>query len=84
MNGVPSTAWVYFAQNGDPLLDLYPVGDFNGDGKVGFQDFFILIDGFGKKIDEVGFNALFDLDRNSKVGFSDFFLLTDHFGERKR
>jgi hypothetical protein len=49
-------------------------GDFDGDGTVGFKDFFIFADVFGTTSD-VG-----DLDGDGIVGFSDFFLFADNFG----
>ncbi len=47
--------------------------DFDGDGVVGFSDFFLFADAFG------GSDPRFDLDGSGSVDFADFFLLADHF-----
>ncbi len=52
--------------------------DFDGDGEVGFSDFFLFAEAFG------GGDPRFDLDGNGVVDFSDFFLFADHFGRRQR
>ena len=49
--------------------------DFDGDGNVGFGDFFLFADGFG------GNDPTLDLDADGVVGFGDFFLFADHFGQ---
>ena len=51
------------------------VADFDGDGEVGFSDFFLFADAFG------GSEARFDLDGDGSVGFADFFLLANHFAD---
>jgi len=55
------------------------VGDFNGDGSVLFDDFFLFVDYFGSTAD--GEAALFDLDGDGAIGIGDFFLFADHFGQ---
>ena len=59
-----------------------PVGaaaaDFDGDGEVGFDDFFLFADAFG------GSDERFDLDGNGAVDLADFFLFADHFGQPAR
>ncbi len=52
--------------------------DFDGDGQVGFGDFFLFVDYFGTS------EPHFDLDGDGQVGFGDFFLLADHFGQPAR
>ena len=52
--------------------------DFDGDGEVGFADFFEFADAFGSS------DPRFDLDASGEVGFSDFFLLADYFGQPER
>ena len=52
--------------------------DFDGDGEVGFDDFFLFADAFG------GSNERFDLDGNGAVDLADFFLFADHFGQPAR
>ena len=52
--------------------------DFDGDGEVDFEDFFLFAQYFG------GTNPHFDLDGDGEVGFGDFFLFTEHFGQPAR
>jgi len=56
------------------------VGDFSGDGRVDFSDFFIFADQFGKDV-EVG--STFDLNPDGRVDFSDFFVFADQFGKSR-
>jgi subtilisin-like proprotein convertase family protein len=56
--------------------------DFNGDGKVDFDDFFMFADAFGRKRGEAGYDAKFDLDGGGTVDFNDFFMFADDFGKR--
>ena len=53
-----------------------PSPDFDGDGEVGFGDFFLFANAFGSS------DARFDLDGDGNVGFTDFFLFADAFGKR--
>jgi hypothetical protein len=53
-------------------------GDFDGSGKVDFNDFFMFADGFG------GSDPLYDLDTSGKVDFNDFFIFADYFGKDER
>ncbi len=50
-------------------------GDFDGNGKVAFDDFFLFADAFGSA------NPGFDLSGNGIVDFDDFFLFADNFGK---
>ncbi len=52
--------------------------DFDGDGEVGFGDFFVFAEAFG------GSDPRFDLDGSGTVDFNDFFLFAEHFGQRAR
>ena len=52
--------------------------DFDGDGDVGFSDFFLFADAFG------GSDPRFDLDGSGSVDFGDFFLLADYFADPAR
>ncbi len=54
------------------------VGDFNGDGSVLFDDFFLFVDYFGQT--GTGEAEPFDLDGSGSVDFGDFFLFVDNFG----
>jgi hypothetical protein len=55
--------------------------DFNGNGRVDFDDFFLFAEGFGARQGEARFNARFDLDGNGRVDFDDFFLFAKDFGK---
>ena len=52
--------------------------DFDGDGVVGFSDFFLLAEAFG------GSEPRFDLDASGSVDFDDFFLFAESFAEPER
>ena len=54
-------------------------GDFNGDGTVTLDDFFLFVDVFDQPAE--GDAAKFDLDGNNQVGLSDFFIFVDNFGK---
>ena len=54
-------------------------GDFNGDGAVTFDDFFLFVDFFGQPAE--GDAAAFDLDGGGTVDFNDFFTFVDNFGK---
>ena len=54
-------------------------GDFNGDGGVRFDDFFLFVDFFGQSA--TGEAAAYDLDGGGSVDFSDFFIFVDNFGK---
>ncbi len=54
------------------------VGDFNGDGSVLFDDFFLFVDFFGQA--SVGAAIPYDLDGSGRVDFADFFVFSDNFG----
>ena len=69
------------------VADLEPVSfsatakatpDFDGDGEVGFGDFFLFAEAFG------GSDPRFDLDASGSVDFADFFLFAEHFGQPAR
>ena len=57
---------------------LVPAPDFDGDGEVGFADFFLFSEHFG------GTDPRFDLDASGSVDFADFFLFAEHFGQPAR
>ena len=52
--------------------------DYNGNGTVDLQDFFLFADAFGKPANED--NKRFDLNGNDAVDLADFFLFADSFG----
>ena len=49
--------------------------DFDGDGRIDFDDFFLFAGAFG------GTNPLFDLDRSGRVDLDDFFIFATDFGK---
>ncbi|MBI2504545.1 MAG: T9SS type A sorting domain-containing protein, partial [Candidatus Latescibacteria bacterium] len=53
--------------------------DFDGDGSIGFDDFFLFADAFGKSAATAG--AAYDLDGDGSIGFDDFFVFADLFGK---
>ena len=55
-------------------------GDFDGNDRVDFSDFFLFADQFGK---EVPVGSPYDLSPDGKVDFSDFFVFADQFGESR-
>lgn len=56
--------------------------DFSGDGKVGFEDFLLLVEHFGNHLLDPDFDPKVDLDDDGTVGFSDFLLFADDFGKK--
>jgi hypothetical protein len=56
------------------------VGDFDGGGDVGFNDFLLFVAQFGKTSADVDFDATFDLDADGAVGFLDFLRFAEFFG----
>jgi hypothetical protein len=58
------------------------VGDFDGNGEVGFTDFLQFAQNFGKKSGEDGFDGAFDFDKNNEVGFTDFLTFAQQFGKK--
>ena len=56
------------------------VGDFDGSGDVGFSDFLIFVDQFGKTSGDADFNPAMDLDNDNMVGFNDFLVFAAFFG----
>ena len=52
--------------------------DFDGDGEVGFEDFFLFAGSFG------GSDPRFDLDASGVVDLADFFLFAESFGQPQR
>ena len=55
------------------------IGDLNGDGKVGFDDFLTLSGNFGEKVDT---RAEGDLTGDCQVGFDDFLMLSANYGKQ--
>jgi PKD repeat protein len=57
-------------------------GDFQGDGRVGFEDFFLMVERFGSRRGAAEFQTTYDLDDDGQIGLQDFFLFVDLFGTR--
>lgn len=60
---------------GDP-----PSPDFDSDGTVGFPDFIMFAQAFGKSWRDEDFEPWFDLNLDGEVGFSDFLIFGKAFG----
>ena len=58
--------------------DARATRDFDGDGEIGFSDFFLFAEAFG------GSDPRFDLDGSGTVDFPDFFLFAESFGQPAR
>lgn len=54
--------------------------DFDGNGEVNLDDFFMFAEAFGKKA--TGASAKFDLDGDGVIGLNDFFLFMERFGRK--
>ena len=66
-----------------PVFQEAPVdlrGDFDGDGKVGFNDFVAFAQAFGSRAGAPGWDPGFDLNGDGEVGFPDFKIFAVHFG----
>ncbi len=50
------------------------------DDTVGFNDFFLFADHFGRIEGELTYDPRFDLNGNQRIDFADFFIFADHFG----
>ena len=60
---------------GEPVLGL-----FGEDLQVGFDDFFLFADHFGRQAEDADFEEAYDLDGSGLVDFADFFIFADNFG----
>ena len=58
-----------------------PSADFDGDGTVEQDDFFLFADVFGSRRGGEKYDAKYDLDGDDAIGFSDFFIFADNFGK---
>ena len=54
-------------------------GDFDYDGIVGLDDFFLFSEQFGKDVTQN--NAEFDLNKDGKINLEDFFIISNNFGK---
>ena len=67
----------------ETLSALVPIpsgsADFDGNGMVDFNDFFLFAGAFGQRGE--GGNAKYDLDGSGQVDFNDFFIFAEKFGK---
>jgi hypothetical protein len=56
------------------------VGDVNGDGSVDMLDILVLVNNFGKRSADAGFNSACDFDKDGTVDVYDLLVLVGHFG----
>jgi uncharacterized membrane protein len=55
--------------------------DFDGDGAVGYAEFFALVDHFNTTLGDEGYDLAFDLNGDGAIDYPDFFAYLDDFGE---
>ena len=61
-------------------VELRGKGDFQGDGQVGLDDFFMLAERFGSESGDSRYGAEFDFNGDGRIDFGDFFVFVDLFG----
>jgi hypothetical protein len=66
-------------QNGKINIDV--LGDFDGDGGVGFADFVLFATRFGLENIEENFDKRMDFDGDGRIAFSDFLRFIGLFGK---
>ena len=71
------TEIIRFEVQDTPLISA----DFDGDGRVAFEDFLFFVNVFGTQTGQENFDPKFDLDGNGVVDFSDFLIFVDSFGK---
>lgn len=65
------------AEDGTPIVSW-----FSREGNsVGFSDFFLFAENFGRSIDGGDFDPLFDIVVNQRIDFDDFFRFSEDFGK---
>jgi hypothetical protein len=73
-------------QTVDPVLsvllstEVNLLGDFTGDGAVGFRDFLQFAKQYGRKAGDPAFDSRYDLDNDLAVGFPDFLIFARNYG----
>ena len=58
--------------------------DFDGDAVVGFSDFLLFLEHFGRSADNAGFDDRFDLLEDGSITFPDFLRFARAFGSRTK
>jgi hypothetical protein len=61
-------------------VQIGPIGDFDGDGEVGFQDFIVFAQVYGSAPDDDGWDSRFDLNGDGQIGFQDFVMFAQAYG----
>ena len=64
-------------EDGTPIIGWFSQ---QGDS-VGFEDFFLFAENFGRSIDGDNFDPLFDIVVNQRIDFDDFFRFAEDFGK---
>jgi hypothetical protein len=64
----------------DAADNRFLVGDFNGDGKINYLDFFLFADYFGSTTASSEWRRVYDLNKDGEVEFADLFLFSEDFG----
>lgn len=73
------TEIIRFEVTDTPLTVMSP--DFDGDGKVAFEDFLFFVNVFGTQSGQENFDPKYDLDSNGTVDFSDFLIFVNSYGK---
>jgi hypothetical protein len=63
----------------DVYLDTLLEGNINNDDRINIQDFGILTATYGKQVNDPGYNAMADLDRNGLVNIQDVGLISANY-----
>ena len=56
--------------------------DFDGNGIVDLDDFFLFAEHFGQILDQPGFDSTFDIIGDGRIDQNDFFFFAENFGKR--
>ena len=57
------------------------VGDFDGGGSVGLNDFSLFVRKYGLSLGDEGYDPLYDLDGSDMIDLGDFSIFVRHYGE---
>jgi len=65
---------------GKTIFRITITGDINGDGRVNYQDLFLLAAAYGSSQGEEKYNKSADLNSDGKINYQDLFLLAANYG----
>ncbi|OGG46661.1 MAG: hypothetical protein A3F84_07405 [Candidatus Handelsmanbacteria bacterium RIFCSPLOWO2_12_FULL_64_10] len=65
-----------------PAFGSGPKSDFDGNGVVDLNDFFLFAERYGQSAGQAGFDAKFDVIGDGKIDQADFFIFAQNFGAR--